>query len=80
MALGDLIEAIEPLEGMPGTMITLTGAFEAEAEYEVRFDTVAVVGYALAGGAAGGDGAGVASGAGTGAGFDGWGAVGCRGV
>ena len=46
VALGDLIEAIEPLEGMPGTMITLTGAFEAEAEYEVRFDTVAVVGYA----------------------------------
>ena len=46
VALGDLIEAIEPLEGMPGTMVQLTGAFEAEAEYEVRFDTVAVVGYA----------------------------------
>ena len=47
VALGDLIEAIEPLEGMPGTMIALTGAFEADAEYEVRFDTVAVVGYGL---------------------------------
>ena len=46
VALGDLIEAIEPLEGMPGTMVQLTGAFEAEAEYEVRFDTVAVMGYA----------------------------------
>ena len=45
VALGDLIEAIEPLEAMPGTLVELTGAFEADAEYEVRFDTVAVVGY-----------------------------------
>ena len=50
VALGDLIEVIEPPEAMPGTLIELAGPFGVNAEYEVQFDTLSVPGYVLTAG------------------------------